>query len=112
MLGIGAAVGEGLAGLLCHYTKHIRLLLIFSTTTLTVFAAAMISVGNGERGKAIGFMSTGSLALGVIEGISLSLAPLTLPPEDLGLAIGALGTIRSAGGAIGGISPGPYKDDF
>jgi hypothetical protein len=37
------------------------------------------------------------------------LAPLSCPPEDLGLALGTLGSIRSAGGSIGGTSQNFYS---
>jgi len=44
------------------------------------------------------FMAT--VSLGVLESCSLALAPLALPTEDIGAALGALGSIRSGGASI------------
>jgi hypothetical protein len=88
-----------------HYIKQTRYILIASTVTLTAFAAAMVSVGVGESAKGVGLLFVTSFAFGIIETASLSLAPLSCPPEDLGLALGTLGSIRSAGGSIGGTLP-------
>ena len=95
-----------------HYIKQTRYILIASTVTLTAFAAAMVSVGVGESAKGVGLLFVTSFAFGIIETASLSLAPLSCPPEDLGLALGTLGSIRSAGGSIGGKLPNfcfPYS---
>ena len=39
-------------------------------------------------------------SVGVVETCSLALAPLALPSEDIGAALGALGSIRSAGASV------------
>ena len=104
VLGLAVSAGQGLGGLLVHFfRRHHRWTLIASTVFLTAFSAAMVSVEYGDRAKGIGLMLMASLAVGVIETASLSLAPLSCPPEDLGVALGTLGSIRSAGGSIGGM---------
>lgn len=60
----------------------------------------MTSVGPEDKAKGIALMTMACLSVGVIETASLSLAPLSCPPEDLGVALGTLGSIRSAGGSI------------
>jgi hypothetical protein len=39
-------------------------------------------------------------SVGIIETCSLALAPLALPTEDIGAALGALGSIRSGGASV------------
>lgn len=60
----------------------------------------MSSVHLHERAKGIAFMMMACFAVGIIETATLALAPLSCPPEDLGVALGALGSFRSAGGSI------------
>lgn len=101
VLGLGTVVGQAAGGLLVHYfRRHHRWILIASTISLTAFSAAMVSVNLDDRAKGIAFMLLACFSVGIIETASLSLAPLTCPPEDLGVALGTLGSIRSAGGSI------------
>ena len=101
VLGIGTVVGQGIGGALVHYfRRHHRLILIVSTAALTAFSAAMVSVNPGDRAKGIALMLMACFSVGIIETASLTLAPLSCPPEDLGVALGTLGSIRSAGGSI------------
>lgn len=64
----------------------------------------MGSVGVGEQAEGVGLLFVTSFAFGITETASLPLEPLSCPPEDLGLALGTLGFIRSAGGSIGDAS--------
>jgi hypothetical protein len=60
----------------------------------------MASINPGQQTKGIALMFMACFSVGVIETCSLALAPLACPSEDLGAALGALGSIRSGGAAV------------
>ncbi|KAL1904040.1 hypothetical protein Sste5344_010267 [Sporothrix stenoceras] len=77
-----------------------RGLLIFLSLVMVSLIAALAA--QGLDGLLLGTVltSVGPVFSGLIESISLGLAPLFCPPQDLGLAAGMLGTIRSAVASI------------
>lgn len=75
--------------------------MIGSAAGLLAFCAAMISVNVGDESKGVAFMLLASVNLGILELAAIALAPLVLPTEDIGAAVGALGTIRSGGASVG-----------
>jgi len=95
MVGTGTELGQFMAGPLLHYIPHQRALLFFICCLLTAMAGAMISVGPGTVSLGCGLMFTACWCVGVLECIAVVLTPLSCPPEDLGAALGALGSIRS-----------------
>jgi hypothetical protein len=87
-------------GVLCQYIKKSRYILITWCTMLTIFSASMVSIQPGQQSKGIGLMFMACYSVGVIETCSLSLAPLSCGTEDIGAALGALGSIRSGGASV------------
>lgn len=64
------------------------------------FVGAMASCDVSTRDRGIILTTLGSFAVGVIEVIAIIAAPFTVPPKDLGLASGVLGSCRSVLGSI------------
>lgn len=60
----------------------------------------MIAIQPGDQNKGIAFMFFACCSVGIIEACAMSLGPLACATEDLGLATGALGSIRSGGAAV------------
>lgn len=60
----------------------------------------MVSIKPGQEAKGIGLMFMACYSVGIVETCSLALAPLALPSEDIGAALGALGSIRSGGASV------------
>ena len=60
----------------------------------------MVSINPGDEAKGVGLMFMACYSVGIVETCSLALAPLALPSEDIGAALGALGSIRSGGAAV------------
>lgn len=60
----------------------------------------MLSINPGDEKKGIALMFMACFSVGIIEACSLSLVPLSCPSEDLGVALGTLGSIRSGGAAV------------
>ena len=100
VVGSGALIGQVIGGVLCQYIKRSRWILIGSTCSLLAFCASMVSINPGDESKGVALMLMASVSLGVVESCSLALAPLALPTEDIGAALGALGSIRSAGASV------------
>ncbi|CAK7200156.1 hypothetical protein SEUCBS139899_002846 [Sporothrix eucalyptigena] len=82
----------------CCYVKvlgHQKYQLIFATTGMTALIGAMASCDQDTKTRAIVFVTIGSVFVGMIEGITSNTTPLCLEQEDIGLAIGMLGSIRT-----------------
>ncbi|KAF2815685.1 uncharacterized protein BDZ99DRAFT_120678 [Mytilinidion resinicola] len=95
MVGTGTQLGQFMAGPMLHWISYQRGLLFFTCCLLTAMAGAMIAVGPGSVSLDCGLMLTACWCIGVIECIAVVLTPLSCPPEDLGAALGALGSVRS-----------------
>jgi MFS family permease len=100
VVGSGALVGQVVGGVLCQYIMKSRYILITSAVSLLAFSAAMVSINPGQESKGVALMFMATVSVGVLESCSLALAPLALPTEDIGAALGALGSIRSGGASV------------
>ncbi|KAF2165625.1 hypothetical protein M409DRAFT_23917 [Zasmidium cellare ATCC 36951] len=100
VVGGATLAGQVIGAAMCQYIRKSRYILIGSCISLLVFSAAMVSIGPGQESKGVGLMFMACFSVGVIEACSLSLAPLALPSEDIGAALGALGSIRSGGASV------------
>lgn len=81
--------------------KHLKLQLIVWMTTMTVFTATL-AAGVAQH-KAV-FMALQFFAIGpfpTIASLCYVMASLNVPLRHLGLAMGLIGTMRSAGGSFG-----------
>jgi predicted MFS family arabinose efflux permease len=100
IVGSATLVGQVVGGVLCQYVPKSRWILIGSCLSLTAFSASMVSLRPGDETSGIAFMFMACFSVGIIEICSLALAPLACASEDIGAALGALGTIRSAGASV------------
>lgn len=100
IVGSSCLLGQIVGGPLCRYIKRSRIILISSCASLLAFSASMVSINPGEEKKGIALMFMACFSVGIIEACSLSLVPLSCPSEDLGVALGTLGSIRSGGAAV------------
>lgn len=100
IVGSATLLGQIIGGGLCQYIPKSRYILMISCLSLTAFSAAMVSVGPGDQTKGIALMFMACFSVGIIETCSLALAPLACASEDLGAALGALGSIRSGGASV------------
>ncbi|KXL43763.1 hypothetical protein M433DRAFT_5374 [Acidomyces richmondensis BFW] len=100
VVGGSCLLGQICGGILCRYIKKSRYILIGGTLSLLAFSAAMVTINPGEQSKGVGLMFMACFSVGIVETCSLALAPLALPSEDIGAALGALGSIRSGGASV------------
>lgn len=100
IVGASCFLGQVIGGVLCTYIKKSRYILITGTLSLLAFSASMVSINPGQEAKGAGLMFMACFSIGIVETCSLSLTPLALPSEDIGVALGALGSIRSGGASV------------
>lgn len=100
VVGSATLIGQVTGGILCKYIPRSRWILIAGCVSLLAFSASMVSVNPHQEAKGIGLMFMACFSIGIIETCSLALAPLALPTEDIGAALGALGSIRSGGASV------------
>ena len=100
IVGSATLIGQIVGGALCQYIPKTRWILICSCLSLTAFSAAMVSLKPGQETNGIALMFMACFSVGIIETCSLALAPLACASEDLGAALGALGSIRSGGASV------------
>ncbi|KAL4894250.1 fungal trichothecene efflux pump [Aspergillus ambiguus] len=100
VVGSSCLIGQLIGGPLSRFIKRSRLILITGCCSLLAFAGAMVSVNPGQQAKAIALIFMACFSVGIIETCSFALMPLTLPTEDIGAALGALGSIRSGGASV------------
>ncbi|KAF2821735.1 MFS general substrate transporter, partial [Ophiobolus disseminans] len=71
-----------------------------SSLLMCAFIGAMAACDASTRNEGIAFTTIGSFAVGIVEVIAIIAVPFTVPPKDLGLASGVLGTFRAVLGSI------------
>lgn len=101
-VGGATALGTSSTGLFIRSFGNSRIILIVASIGMTAFIAGLAGLTSANLNVGIALTILGPFCVGVIELSALSLAPLFCKPEDLGLASGLLGTIRSAGASIAG----------
>ncbi|ORY16299.1 fungal trichothecene efflux pump [Clohesyomyces aquaticus] len=72
----------------------------FSAVAMCGFIGAMAATNASTRTLAIIMCCLGALAVGVVEVVAIVAVPFTVPPKDLGLASGLLGSCRTTLGSV------------
>ncbi|KAJ4301116.1 hypothetical protein N0V90_003206 [Kalmusia sp. IMI 367209] len=71
-----------------------------SALAMCGFIGAMAATDASTRTLAITMCALGAFAVGIVEVVGIVAVPFTVPPEDLGLASGLLGSVRSTLGSV------------
>lgn len=103
-VGSATALGSALTGITIRLAGNSRWVLIVSSVGMATFVAALACLTPHNLNVGIALTFLGPFCVGVVEVSALSLAPLFCPPQDLGLASGLLGTIRTGGASIASMS--------
>ncbi|KAJ9646711.1 hypothetical protein H2204_000403 [Knufia peltigerae] len=101
VIGSTCLLGFFIGGFIFRYCTWHRTILIGSAGILAAFCGAMISVQPGDDKKGPALIAFVMLPIGTIEVGSRALLPLTCPDEDIGAALGALGSIGYACASVG-----------
>ncbi|KAL1889584.1 hypothetical protein Sste5346_008833 [Sporothrix stenoceras] len=94
--GAGTSLGNLIGCVTCGSLGHQKWQMVVSAVGMTVFMGAMAASDQGTVGLAVAFMVLGAMFVGIMEAVAFVTAQLCLEPEDIGLASGTMGTVRSA----------------
>lgn len=94
-VGGGALLGQVLCGLLIKALGRQKWQLVFTASAMTAFIAGMAASNQNNKNTAIALTILGSVMLGYVENVCLTLAPFVLEDKDIGLAIGILSSTRT-----------------
>ncbi|KAH7029838.1 fungal trichothecene efflux pump [Microdochium trichocladiopsis] len=94
------ALGQIVAGFVIKWVGNVRYWIIFSSFAMVGFVAALAALTPASKDLGVALTMLGPFFVGIIELLSLALAPLFCDPADIGLASGLLASIRSAGGSV------------
>jgi hypothetical protein len=94
--GCATLLGFFCTGLAFHWLKLHKWAFIFATTIIAATAGSMTTMGPGDFGKGPTLIAFLGFFIGVIETGARALLPLTCPDEDIGAALGAMGSIGYA----------------
>ncbi|OAG39068.1 hypothetical protein AYO21_06788 [Fonsecaea monophora] len=79
---------------------RIRYQLMFFTTVVTALIGSLASTTQHSKDRSTVLVILGTIACGCVEMIPITSITFTVQPEDIGMAIGTQGAIRSAVGSI------------
>ncbi|KXJ90410.1 fungal trichothecene efflux pump [Microdochium bolleyi] len=94
------ALGQIVAGVIIKWVGNVRYFIIFSSFAMVGCVGGLAALTPASKDLGVALTIIGPFFVGVIELLSLALAPLFCAPADIGLASGLLASIRSAGGSI------------
>lgn len=94
-VGGGALLGQALCGIFIKAIGRQKWQLVFATSAMTSFIAGMAATNQHTQGLAVALCILGSVALGYVENMCLTLATFVLDDKDIGLAIGILSSTRT-----------------
>ncbi|KAK8102197.1 hypothetical protein PG984_015343 [Apiospora sp. TS-2023a] len=104
VVGGGVLLGQCISGLSISYVPRVKLQTICSSVCAAAFIASLAGViGPGESSSHTGVIVLGifaTVAVGFNENIAFPGVTLLFDACDIGLAVGALASIRSMGGAV------------
>lgn len=92
--------GQTMAGFCLSYVPKVKWQCVFVSTTALAFAASLTTISPDRWAATIALGTLLIVSVGFIENISLPGVTLVWEAQDIGLANGVLGSIRSLGGAV------------
>lgn len=101
VLGCTNLLGFFTGGIVWRFIPWHRPFLIFSSVLLTAMCGSLASVQPLDYGKAPALLAFMMVSIGWIEVGARALLPLSCPSEDIGAALGVMGSIGYAFAAIG-----------
>ncbi|KAK1764525.1 siderophore iron transporter [Phialemonium atrogriseum] len=99
-IGGGTLLEQIVGGIMCKPLGKQKWQLIIGCAAMTAFIGALAAGNESTRALGVSLTLLGSFAVGYIELVVLTTAPMCLAPEDIGLATGVGGTCRAGSGAI------------
>jgi len=100
VIGGGILLGQTFAGFGISYIPKVKIQTIISAALGAIFVAALASVSPGTHAAFITIGVLATVSIGYVDNITFPGVTLLFEAQDIGLATGALGSIRAMGGAV------------
>lgn len=100
VIGGGVLLGQTISGFSISYVPRVKLQTVVASVLAAAFVASLASVSPGLHATTITLGVLATVAVGFNENIAYPGVTLIFDACDIGLASGALGSIRAMGGAI------------
>jgi len=100
VIGGGTLLGQSVSGFAISYVPKTKIQTVTAATLAAIFIASLASISPDMHA---GFIALGVLAtfcIGYVDNITFPGVTMLVEAQDIGLATGALGSIRAMGGAI------------
>lgn len=98
--GIALATGELIMGFFCRKGGHIRLQMIASVALYTTLSGIMSIANQHRESLAVGMITTIGFCVGWIELITIVVATLVVPPDQIGTGSAFFASTRATTGTI------------
>lgn len=99
-VGAGTAFGQAFGFAVIQWGGNVRYWLIFCTALMVATSCSLAALNQHNLGMGIAFTVISAFALGIVELVALTVAPLFCKASDIGLATGLLLSMRSVGGSV------------
>jgi hypothetical protein len=93
--GGGALLGDLVSGCLIKPLGYHKYQIVFYSVCGATFTAALAVSNTGNKDTAAAFVVLSGFCVGAAEALVYTLCPLTCEPEDIGLAIGVMCSVRT-----------------
>jgi hypothetical protein len=100
VVGGGVLCGQAIGGMFISYVPGVKYQTVTAAVLAFAFVTALSSISETGHAVFIAMGVLGCVSIGFIDNITFPGVTLVIEPQDIGLATGVLGSIRSAGGAI------------
>ncbi|KAH8649279.1 trichothecene efflux pump [Xylariales sp. PMI_506] len=100
VVGGGILLGELFGGLGISYLPKVKWQAIVATSIAFAFMTSMSTLSPDRWAATIAIATIGLTAIGYLDNVAMPGITLVVEPQDIGLATGAMGSLRALGGAI------------
>ncbi|CAK7224030.1 hypothetical protein SBRCBS47491_005410 [Sporothrix bragantina] len=98
--GIALATGEMIMGFFCKKGGHIRIQMYVSVALYTTFSGIMSIANQNRESLAVGMVASVGFCVGWIELITIVIATLVVPPDQIGTGSAFFASTRATTGTI------------
>ncbi|KAM0202274.1 hypothetical protein ACHAPI_001461 [Fusarium lateritium] len=100
VIGGGVLLGQAISGIAISYIPRLKIQRICAAILVLTFVTAMCSLSPDLWANTIAFGLIACFGVGYIENVAFTGVTLLWEPQDIRIATGVLGSIRSLGGAV------------
>lgn len=96
----GVIFGQSLAGIMVHRIRYVKWQLVVCTVVYTALIGSLAAADGSDLALPVCLVLFGAIAIGWMETICISGAPLVLPEKDIGLSNGVQNSFRTGSASL------------